>query len=81
MNWNSNMKGKSCTKVWRRKRECEQAKSNDSVQSRYFSATEHLKEEDRENKICSEHGSVEVTWKETENPDLLTEDELHEWAL
>ena len=81
MNWNSNMKGKSCTTVWRRKPECEQAKSNDSEQRRYFSATEHLKEEDRANNSCSKHHSVEITRKETGKSDLLTEDELHEWAL
>ena len=81
MNWDSNMRGKSCTKVWRRKPECEQAKSNDSVHSRYFSVAEHLKEEDRANNTCSEHHSVEIIRKETETPDLLTEEELHEWAL
>ncbi len=57
MNLNNNIMGKSFTRMWRRKPECEQMKSDDRVQSRYFSAAKHLKEEEGANKIYSEHGS------------------------
>ena len=81
MNLNSNIKGKSFTRTWRRKPECEQKKSDDTVQSRYFSTAEDLKEEERTNTTYSEHDSTKIIRKETGKLDLLIEDELHEWAL
>ncbi len=75
------MNGKPCTFVWRRKPENGQAISYDYDQSKYFTAADHPKEEDRMKNTRSGHHSMENMKEGTKTPDLPIEEELLEWAL
>ncbi len=81
MNLNSGIIGMSFAKMWRRKPDCEQTESVDTEQSKYFSMSECLHEEDLANIECSDHVSIEIFKKEATKLEPLIEDEQCEWAL